>query len=54
MIKNNIFIGAGAIICPGIKIGNNSIIGAGAVIRNDVESDTFVVATHKKLKKLVI
>ena len=51
LIKNNIFIGAGAIICPGIKIGNNSIIGAGAVIRNDVESDTFVVGNPQKVKK---
>ena len=31
-IGNNVFIGAGSIILPGVSIGNNVIIGAGSVV----------------------
>lgn len=42
-IGNNVWIGAGAIILPGINIGDNSIIGAGSVVTKDVTPDTLVV-----------
>lgn len=35
-IKDNVFIGHGAIIMPGVTIGPNSIVGAGAVVTKDV------------------
>lgn len=35
-IGNNVFIGAGSIVLPGISIGSNSIIGAGSVVTKDV------------------
>jgi acetyltransferase-like isoleucine patch superfamily enzyme len=35
-IKDNVFIGHGAIVMPGITIGPNSIVGAGAVVTKDV------------------
>ena len=31
-IGNNVWIGAGAIILPGVTIGNNVVIGAGSVV----------------------
>ena len=37
------YIGAGAIILPGIKIGEGSIIGAGALVNKDVAPWTVVV-----------
>ncbi|MFA5453337.1 MAG: sugar O-acetyltransferase [Candidatus Methanomethylophilaceae archaeon] len=39
-IGNDVWIGAGAIILPGIKIGDRSIIGAGSVVTKDVPPDT--------------
>lgn len=36
-IGKEVWIGAGAIILPGIKIGDHAIVGAGAVVTNDVE-----------------
>lgn len=42
-IGNNVWIGAGAIILPGVTIGDNSIIGAGSVVTKDVEPDTIAV-----------
>lgn len=36
VIGNNIWIGGGAIICPGVKIGDNVTIGAGSVVTKDI------------------
>lgn len=35
-IKDNVFIGHGAIVMPGVTIGPNSIVAAGAVVTKDV------------------
>jgi maltose O-acetyltransferase len=35
-IGNNVWIGGGAIILPGVSIGDNSVIGAGSVVTRDV------------------
>lgn len=43
VIKDDVWIGAGAIIMPGVTLGKMSIIGAGAVITKDV-SDGAIVA----------
>ncbi|MBE7046441.1 MAG: sugar O-acetyltransferase [Ruminococcaceae bacterium] len=42
-IGTNCWIGAGAIICPGVKIGDNSVIGAGSVVTKDVPSNVVAV-----------
>lgn len=42
-IGNNVFIGGGSIILPGVKIGNNVIVGAGSVVNRDVP-DNLIVA----------
>ncbi|XZG70264.1 sugar O-acetyltransferase [Chitinibacteraceae bacterium HSL-7] len=40
-IGQNVWIGAGAIICPGVTIGDHSVIGAGSVVTRDVPACTF-------------
>lgn len=35
-VGDNVFIGAGSIVLPGISIGSDSIIGAGSVVTKDV------------------
>lgn len=35
-IGNNVWMGAGVIVCPGVTIGDNSVVGAGAVVTKDV------------------
>jgi acetyltransferase-like isoleucine patch superfamily enzyme len=42
MIKNGVYIGAGAMILHGVTIGENSIVGAGAVVTKDVEANKVV------------
>jgi acetyltransferase-like isoleucine patch superfamily enzyme len=42
VIEDDVWIGAGAIVLPGVVIGRGSIIGAGAVVTRSVESHTIV------------
>lgn len=35
-IGDNVFIGAGSIILPGVTIGDNCIVGAGSVVSHDI------------------
>lgn len=39
-IGNNVWIGGGAIIMPGVTIGNNVVIGAGSVVTKDISDNT--------------
>lgn len=39
-IGHNVWIGGGAHIFPGVRIGDNAIIGAGALVRHDVAADS--------------
>lgn len=41
-IEDNSFIGAGAIILPGVHIGKNVIVGAGAVVAKDIPDNSVV------------
>ena len=42
-IGKNVWIGAGAIILPGVSIGDNTVIGAGAVVTKSFGSDLVIV-----------
>lgn len=42
-IGNNCWIGAGAIILPGVKIGDNTVIGAGSVVTKDIPENVVAV-----------
>lgn len=35
-IGNDVFVGAGAVLLPGVTVGDGAVIGAGAVVRHDV------------------
>jgi maltose O-acetyltransferase len=48
-IGNDVFIGSGSIILPGIKIGDNVIIGAGSVVTKNVEQGTIVAGNPAKV-----
>ena len=42
-IGDNVWLGGGAIVCPGVTIGENTVVGAGAVVTRDLPGG--VVAT---------
>jgi len=52
-IQDGVWIGAGAIILPGVCIGSHAVVAAGAVVREDVEARTVVAGVPAKLIKRI-
>lgn len=50
-IEDDVWIGARAIILPGVKIHKGAIVGAGAVVTRDVAEYTVVCGNPAKIKK---
>jgi maltose O-acetyltransferase len=40
-IGSDVWVGGGAIICPGVRIGSKSVIGAGSVVTRDIPERVF-------------
>jgi len=40
-IGADVWVGGGAIVCPGVRIGSRSVIGAGSVVTRDIPDDVF-------------
>ncbi|WP_432205453.1 sugar O-acetyltransferase (plasmid) [Cetobacterium somerae] len=51
IIGDNIWIGGGVIILPGVTIGNNVVIGAGSVVTKDIPSDSLAFGNPCKVIK---
>lgn len=48
-IGKNCWIGAGAIIVPGVTIGDNTVIGAGSVVTKDIPANVVAVGNPCKV-----
>jgi maltose O-acetyltransferase len=42
-IGDNVWLGGGVIVCPGVTIGENAVVGAGAVVVSDLASNVLAV-----------
>ncbi|GAA4291658.1 sugar O-acetyltransferase [Streptomyces venetus] len=43
VIGDNVWLGGGVIVCPGVTIGDNAVVGAGAVVTRDVPANVVAV-----------
>ncbi|TXS44823.1 sugar O-acetyltransferase [Streptomyces sp. t39] len=48
-IGDNVWLGGGAIVLPGVTIGDNSVIGAGAVVTRDVPANVVAVGNPARV-----
>ncbi len=48
-IKDNVWIGGGSIILPGVTIGENSVIGAGSVVNRSIPANCVAVGNPCKV-----
>ena len=49
VIEENVWIGGGAILLPGVKIGRNAVVGAGAVVTRSVPANTVVAGNPARV-----
>ncbi len=48
-IGNNVWIGGGVIVCPGVSIGGNTTIGAGSVVVKNIPANVIAVGNPCKV-----
>lgn len=46
VIEDNVWLGGGAILLPGVRIGRNAVVGAGAVVSRSVPANTVVAGNR--------
>jgi maltose O-acetyltransferase len=52
-IGSDVWVGGGAIICPGVRIGSRSVIGAGSVVTRDVPDDVFAAGNPCRVVRAI-
>ena len=52
-IRQNAWIGANAVIVPGITISENAVVAAGSVVTHNVPKDTMVAGVPARITKLL-
>lgn len=52
-IGNNVWIGSGGIVLPGVCIGDNSVIGAGSVVTKDIPSNVVAFGNPCKVIRVI-
>jgi maltose O-acetyltransferase len=48
-IGSDVWVGGGAIICPGVSIGDRTVIGAGSVVTRDIPSDVIAAGNPARV-----
>jgi maltose O-acetyltransferase len=52
-IGSNVWIGAAAVVLPGVSVGDDSIIGAGSVVTRDIPSGVVAVGSPCRVVRTV-
>jgi len=53
MIGDNVWIGGGVIVNPGITIGSNVVIGSGSVVTKDIPSNVVAAGNPCRVIKAI-
>jgi len=48
-IGDNVWLGGGVIVCPGVTIGDNAVVGAGSVVTRDVPANVVAVGNPARV-----
>ena len=52
-IGDNVWLGGGVIVCPGVTIGANTVVGAGAVVVRDLPANVVAVGNPARIVRSV-
>ncbi|MEO8798928.1 MAG: sugar O-acetyltransferase [Polyangiaceae bacterium] len=53
VIGNNVWLGGGVIVCPGVSVGEDSVVGAGAVITHDLPARVVAVGNPARVLRSI-
>jgi maltose O-acetyltransferase len=53
VIGDNVWLGGGVIVCPGVTIGDNSVIGAGSVVTKDIPANVVAVGNPARVIRTI-
>ncbi|SDB90263.1 maltose O-acetyltransferase [Raineyella antarctica] len=48
-LGDNVWLGGGVIVCPGVTIGDNTVVGAGAVVTRDLPANVVAVGNPARV-----
>ena len=54
VIEDNVWIGGGAILLPGVSIGRNAVVGAGAVVSRSVPANIVVAGNPARVIREIV
>ncbi len=49
VIEDNVWLGGGVIVCPGVRIGESCVIGAGSVVTRDIPARSLAVGSPARV-----
>jgi len=52
-IADNVWLGGGAIVCPGVTIGEDTVVGAGAVVTRDLPAGVVAVGVPARVLRQI-
>jgi maltose O-acetyltransferase len=52
-VGNNVWLGGGAIVLPGVTIGENTVVGAGAVVTRDLPANVVAVGNPARVIRML-
>lgn len=52
-LGDNVWLGGGVIVCPGVTIGDNTVVGAGAVVTRDLPADVVAVGNPARVVRRI-
>jgi maltose O-acetyltransferase len=49
VLGDNVWLGGGVVVCPGVTIGDNTVVGAGAVVTKDLPANVVAVGNPARV-----
>jgi maltose O-acetyltransferase len=53
VLEDNVWLGGGVVVCPGVTIGANTVVGAGSVVTRDLPADVVAVGNPARVVRSI-
>ena len=52
-IGDNVWLGSGVVVCPGVTVGDDTVVGAGGVVTRDLPSGVVALGVPAKVQRVI-